>query len=223
MSAVTTVAVVGFLLGVRHAFEPDHLAAVSTLATRQGTIRDAARLGLAWGLGHTASVVAVAAALILADWRLPPVVQPVAELVVAALLISLGVLVLVRHGRRHRASLGEPHRHAHTHHAPHGHVPPARDLRASFAFGLAHGLAGSGAVVVLLVAAAASRSAQAVYLAAFGGGTVGGMLTVSASLAFATRSAVGAERPWAGWLHLGAAVLSVAAGIMLAAQTAGAL
>ncbi len=219
----TTLASVGFLLGFRHAFEPDHLAAVATLATRQGSIRDAARLGLAWGLGHSTSVGAVAAALIVADWRLPQTIQPAAELLVAILLISLGVLVLARHALRHRRELDEPHRHAHAHHARHAHVPPVRDVRTSFAFGLAHGLAGSGAVVVLLVAMATSRTAQAFYLTAFGGGTVAGMLVVSASLAVATRSAVVSRRPWAGWVHLGAAAMSIAMGLLLAAQTAGAL
>src|SRR3989442_13349849 len=80
----------GLLLGFRHAFEPDHLAAVSTLATRQGRVLDACRLGLAWALGHTASVGVVVGAIILFGLRLPDRPWPAADLLVALLLIGLG-------------------------------------------------------------------------------------------------------------------------------------
>src|SRR5260370_4657628 len=80
----------GLLLGFRHAFEPDHLAAVSTLATRQGRLLDACRLGLAWALGHTASVGLVVGAIILFGLHLPDRLWPAADLLVALLLIGLG-------------------------------------------------------------------------------------------------------------------------------------
>src|SRR5436853_266995 len=80
----------GLLLGLRHAFEPDHLAAVSTLATRQGRLLDACRLGLAWALGHTASVGVVVGAIILFGLRLPDRLWPAADLLVALLLIGRG-------------------------------------------------------------------------------------------------------------------------------------
>ena len=216
-----TLVAVGFLLGFRHAFEPDHLAAVSTLATRQGTVRDAVRLGAAWGVGHTASVGIVALLLIAADLRLPSAFQPAAELVVATLLVGLGATVLLRHAARHRRALGPAHEHAHLHHAPHAHVPPIRDARRSFGFGIAHGLAGSGAVVVLLVAAAATRGQQLAYFTAFGTGTILGMLGVSASVALLVRRASRRGQAWATWLHLGTAAASIAIGALLAAETAG--
>ena len=196
--------------------EPDHLAAVSTLATRQGTVRDAARLGLAWGAGHTASVGSVALALILGGWRLPASLQPLGDLLVAVLLVGLGLTAIARHARAHRRTFGAAHAHAHRQHRPHIHVPPARDARGSFGFGLAHGLAGSGAVVVLMVAAAATRGAQLGYLAAFGTGTTAGMLGVSAAVAAATRTA-GGRGTWAISLRLATAATSVAVGVMLGA------
>src|SRR6266566_9901633 len=99
----------GLLLGFRHAFEPDHLAAVSTLATRQGRLLDACRLGLAWALGHTASVGAVVGAIILFGLRLPDRLWPVADLLVALLLIGLGGTVILRYarGRRHARARGD--------------------------------------------------------------------------------------------------------------------
>ncbi len=222
LAGPATLVGVGFLLGFRHAFEPDHLAAVSTLATRQGTVRDAMRLGAAWGVGHTATVGVVALILIAADLRLPSAFQPVAELVVAALLVSLGVTVLARHAARHRHAFGPAHEDAHRHHAAHAHVPPIRDARRSLAFGIAHGLAGSGAIVVLMVAAAATRREQLAYFAAFGTGTILGMLGVSAGVAALARAAAQRGRRWATWLHLGTAAASIAIGALLAAETTGA-
>src|SRR2546430_3710590 len=89
----------GLLLGFRHAFEPDHLAAVSTLATRQERLLDACRLGLAWAVGHTASVGVVVAAIILFGLRLPDRLWPAADFLVAVLLIGLGASVIRRYAR----------------------------------------------------------------------------------------------------------------------------
>src|SRR5438874_10876230 len=99
----------GLLLGFRHAFEPDHLAAVSTLATRQGRLLDACRLGLAWAVGHTASVGAVVGAIILFGLRLPDRLWPAADLLVAVLLIVPGGSVILRYAR------GRWHLHLHSH------------------------------------------------------------------------------------------------------------
>src|SRR5438445_9405026 len=99
----------GLLLGLRPAFEPDHLAAVSTLATRQGRLLDACRLGLAWAVGHTASVGAVVGAIMLFGLRLPQRFSPAADFLVALLLIGLGGSVIVRYAR------GRWHLHVHSH------------------------------------------------------------------------------------------------------------
>src|SRR6266536_5464297 len=180
----------GLLLGFRHAFEPDHLAAVSTLATRQGRLRDACRLGLAWALGHTASIGAVVGAIIVFGVHLPAPLWPAADLLVALLLIGLGGTVIARYarGRWHlhvHAHAGGSHLHLHSHAqgTAHEHTHPLGDARRSLGFGLLHGLAGSAAILVLLVAAAPTRTAQLAYFLAFGAGTLLGMLLVSLSLA----------------------------------------
>src|SRR5258705_11312768 len=98
---------VGLLLGFRHAFEPDHLAAVSTLATRQGRLLDACRLGLAWAIGHSASVGVVVLAIMIGGLHLPARLWPAADLLVALLLIALGGSVLLRYIR------GRWHMHVH--------------------------------------------------------------------------------------------------------------
>jgi ABC-type nickel/cobalt efflux system permease component RcnA len=220
----------GLLLGFRHAFEPDHLAAVSTLATRQGRLLDACRLGLAWALGHTVSVGVVVGAIILFGLHLPDRLWPAADLLVALLLIGLGGSVILRYarGRWHmhaHAHEGGPHFHLHSHAAgpahAHTHAQPQGDARRSLGFGLLHGLAGSAAILVLLVAAAPTRAAQLAYFTAFACGTIVGMLIVSFSLAGLVRLASGQGARWATVLHVGSAVASVVVGLVLAGRVAG--
>src|SRR5438132_586103 len=142
----------GLLLGFRHAFEPDHLAAVSTLATRQGRLLDACRLGLAWAVGHTASVGVVVAVIMIFGIHLPDRLWPAADFLVALLLIGLGASVMLRYarGRWHlhvHAHDGDPHLHlhSHAHGTEHAHAHPGGDARRSLGFGLLHGLAASAA------------------------------------------------------------------------------
>jgi len=213
----------GGLLGFRHAFEPDHLAAVTTLASRQGSLWSAARLGLAWGLGHTVTVGAIALLVIVLGVRLPSSLWPAAELGVAALLVLLGGTVVWRYarGRWHmhlHAHDANPHFHLHSHarETGHAHLHAGADARRSLGFGVAHGLAGSGAIAVLLVAAAPTAAARLTYFTAFGAGTILGMLTVSLTLGVLVRLAAARGEKWAMVLHLGAALGSVVAGVVLA-------
>src|SRR5205809_958410 len=199
----------GLLLGFRHAFEPDHLAAVSTLATRQGKLLDACRLGVAWAVGHSLSVGVVVGAIMLFGLQLPRRLWPAADFLVGLLLIGLGASVLVRYVP------GRWHLHAHAH--------PQGDARRSLGFGLLHGLAGSAAILVLLVAAAPTRTAQLTYFLAFAAGTMLGMLFVSFSLAGLVRLASGGGARWATVLHLGSATVSVVVGLLLAARVVGEL
>src|SRR2546427_12757283 len=218
----------GLLLGLRHAFEPDHLAAVSTLATRQARLGDACRLGFAWALGHTASLGAVALLIIAGGLHLPARLAPAADLLVALLLIALGGTVIWRYarGRWHlhvHAHAGGPHLHLHSHAqgTAHNHAHPRGDARRSLGFGLLHGLAGSAAILVLLVAAAPTRMAQLAYFGAFAAGTMIGMLAVSVSLASVVRLASTRGARWATLLHVGSAAASVAVGLLLAGRVAG--
>src|SRR3989442_12972639 len=101
--SLLAVAGIGLLLGFRHAFEPDHLAAVATLAARQGSVLRASWLGSVWGLGHTASVGLVALLVIGAGWSLPEPLWPAADFLVGLLLVALGAAAIRRYapGRRH--------------------------------------------------------------------------------------------------------------------------
>ena len=212
----------GFLLGLRHAFEPDHLAAVSTLATRAGRLRDAAALGVAWGLGHTVSVGLVALLVIALGVHLPERVAAGAELLVAVLLVGLGTMVLWRYARgrwhmhAHRHD-GSEHLHLHSHagETSHAHRHAQWDARRSLGLGLAHGMAGSGAVLVLVVAATQTAALQLTYVGAFGLGTIAGMVSVSFAFGALVRMASQRGERLATALHLGAAASSVVVGVML--------
>jgi ABC-type nickel/cobalt efflux system permease component RcnA len=222
---------IGGLLGLRHAFEPDHLAAVSTLATRPtARLWSAARLGLVWGLGHTVTVGIFALLIIVLGVQLPARFWPAAELLVAGLLMLLGSVVIWRylrgrwHIHQHMHLNAEPaatphlHLHSHAHAADHTHGHGSVDARRSLGFGVAHGLAGSGAIAALLVAAAPDTPTRIAYFAAFGAGTIVGMLGVSLTLSVLVRLAAGRGARWATILHVGAAVGSVVAGVILAQQ-----
>ena len=225
---ISTVAGIGLLLGLRHAFEPDHLAAISTLATRPAArLWSAARLGLVWGLGHTATVGVVVLFIIVLGIQLPERFWPTAELLVAALLVLLGSVVIWRYvrGRWHmhlhsHQPSAVSHLHLHTHAVviDHAHNHAVADARRSLGFGIAHGLAGSGAIAALLVAATPDAAPRIAYFAAFGIGTIVGMLGVSLMLSVVVRLASRQGARWAAILHVGAAALSVVAGLLLAQQ-----
>lgn len=227
---VLAVSGVALLLGFRHAFEPDHLAAVTTLASRQGRLVDACRLGLVWAAGHTASIAVVALVMIALGVHLPARLFPAADVLVGLLLVLLGGAVIVRYARgrwhmhlhQHEAA-PHLHLHSHAHDATHAHLHSRPDARRSLGFGLLHGLAGSAAVLLLVVASAPTRGAQLAYLAAFGGGTALGMVVVTVSLAGLVRLASRRGAQWATVLHLSSAVASVVVGVLLAARTAGAM
>ena len=222
--SIVAVIAIGGLLGLRHAFEPDHLAAVSTLATRPSArLWGAARLGLVWGLGHTVTVGVFALLIIVLGVQIPPRFWPTTELLVAGLLILLGVMVIWRYtrGRWHmhaHAHAAAPHFHLHSH-APdpsHGHAHAVVDARRSLGFGIAHGLAGSGAIAALLVAAVPDATSRLAYFGAFSAGTIVGMLAVSLALSVLVRMAAARSAKWATILHVGAAAGSVVAGVVLA-------
>jgi len=155
--SIVVVVLVATLLGLRHATDPDHLAAVSTLVVsgRERATRAAARLGAAWGLGHALTLVAFGLPILLAERYLPELVQRGAETTVAALIAFLAVRLLVRW--RHGAFAMTPG-------GGHGHVHRARTPAAAFGIGLVHGMGGSAGVGVLLLAAMPSRTLALVSL-----------------------------------------------------------
>jgi high-affinity nickel-transport protein len=172
---------VGLSLGKRHALEPDHLAAVSTLASDEhGGLRPSLRLGLFWGVGHTLSLLVVGGSLALLGAQMPPQLALVFELLVAVMIITLGLRAVLRAVAEGRAGFEHTHAHGgltHTHAAPSEHLHVSRWTVATrpLLIGLMHGLAGSGALTALVMAELPTASARLSYIALFGAGSVLGM------------------------------------------------
>jgi ABC-type nickel/cobalt efflux system permease component RcnA len=150
---------VAVLLGLRHATDPDHLAAVSTLIAsgREASGRRAAALGLAWGSGHALTLFAFGLPIVLFDKYLPERAQQIAEAVIGAVIVALAVWLLLRWRRglfdAHRhAHDGEPHAHVHDERRTHDHPARTRSPLGSFGIGLLHGIGGSAGVGILIVA-----------------------------------------------------------------------
>lgn len=181
-SAVTSLfpSLVGLALGMRHALEPDHLAAVSTLASEERSTTAGLRLGLFWGLGHTLSLLVVGGSLSLVGARMPVRLEHLFELAVAAMVVGLGARAMVRAVREGRAGAEHTHSHGgllHTHAAPEAHLHLSRWTLATrpLLIGLMHGLAGSGALTALVLVELPTLAARLTYIALFGAGSIVGM------------------------------------------------
>lgn len=157
---------VAVLLGLRHAIDPDHLAAVSALIAGDSAEggRRAGRLGVAWGAGHGTTIILFGIPIVLLDAYLPEPVQIGTEMLIGLLIMALSIRLLLRwkRGRFHAHDhLHDGRRHTHLHpHASvdaqthdHGHAKPLRTVRGSFGVGLLHGIGGSAGIGVLLLAA----------------------------------------------------------------------
>jgi hypothetical protein len=184
MTATLWAVALGLLVGARHAFEPDHLAAVGTLvADARGPMR-AAWLGAAWGLGHTMALGVVACLLALLGSALPANIERVLELGVAVMLLVLGARGIVQAVRDHRRGPAFTHAHgtaAHAHGGADQHVHVAGRTLAvrPFVIGVVHGLAGSGALTALATATFTDVRSRLAYVLLFGAGSVLGMAAIS--------------------------------------------
>lgn len=197
LTALVGVLGLGFLLGMRHATDPDHVVAVTTIITQQRSIGRALRTGVLWGIGHTATIIlagGLIVALKLQLSRIPPRLGLSLEFGVAVMLVVLGVLTLAGGAQRVADSMARP-----------------------ITVGFVHGLAGTAAVVTLpQVALIADPGWALAYLALFGVGTIVGMLLVTASIAapslLFTRRFTGMNR----YLRVASGMASIVFGLFLA-------
>ena len=222
----------GFLLGMQHALEADHIAAVSSIAARRSQVGDIVRHGLTWGLGHTLTLFVFAGAAIWLGRAIPEHVARPLEAAVGIMLVGLGTHVLWRlwrdrvHFHRHGHDDGTVHIHAHSHagetrphaRAPHAHVHGFR--WRTLLVGLMHGMAGSAALLVLAVSQAASPAVGLGYVALFGIGSMIGMAALSTVIAVplvvSARSLTWANRGLQGAVG----VVTIAIGVTTIVETA---
>jgi high-affinity nickel-transport protein len=235
----------GFVLGLQHATDADHLVAVATIVSRERRFTDGALVGALWGLGHMTTLTLAGALVVALNVRLAPAVGAGLELAVAAMLVLLGVLRLRDAARGRggvdRAHLAADHDHGgaetvHSHPHAHGghvhdhpHVHPSRPLLAAFghgrtalaaralAVGAVHGMAGSAAVSLLVLATLHTTASAVAYLVVFGLGTIAGMTALTAAMAYPVSLALRLRRARAA-LAVGAGLGSIAFGLVYAVR-----
>lgn len=222
----------GFLLGMQHALEADHIAAVSSIAARRSNVRDIIKHGLTWGLGHTITLFIFAGAAILLGRVIPEHIAGPLETAVGIMLVGLGAHVLWRlwhdrvHFHQHRHSDGTAHLHVHSHGAD---SVPHRNSRhdhehgfrwRSLLVGLMHGMAGSAALLVLVASKFANPLIGLFYILLFGIGSMLGMGALSAVIAVP----LAASAKWLTWanrsLQAVVGVVTIAIGAMTIYSTA---
>ena len=233
MTTLLSILALGFVLGIRHATDPDHVVAVTTIVAGQRSVRGAALIGAAWGLGHTLTILLVGSGIIIFKWVIPPRVGLGMELSVAIMLIVLGLANLagtVRWLRARRLLSGRSarihshvHRHGdyvHTH--PHGHDPEAHP-HAEHATPIARldgwlDATGGGPYRLVRPLAVQTPMASVLYLLIFGLGTIAGMILITAAIGvpFAL-GRTDMDRLQRG-LRVASGLISVAFGIAVAYQ-----
>jgi hypothetical protein len=187
----------GFLIGMQHALETDHVAAVASLATHGQTIGNTIRQGAIWGAGHTLTLFLFGSLVLFLDSVIPRTLAAALEFLVGLMLLGLGADVLRRllrdriHFHRHVHADGTLHLHAHSHSGESGHPPvhhhghrrlDAISIRALMV-GMMHGMAGSAALILLTMQAVYTPLTGIAYIALFGVGSIAGMALLSVIIA----------------------------------------
>lgn len=200
MVSAFSAALLGFLLGLKHATDADHVVAVTTIVSRERTFGRAARIGALWGLGHSVTVIAIGGALIAFRLVMPPRVGLGLEFGVALMLIVLGFANLKADGG---------HQHADGRHT---------DSWRPLAIGIVHGLAGSAAAALLVLAAIPETFWALAYLLVFCVGTVAGMVVVTWLLAAPAVYAAQHVQRFQSAIRVAAGVLSLILGLVIARE-----
>jgi len=196
-ASLGVILLISALLGLRHASDPDHLAAVTALIASEedlDKVRKAGFMGLLWGAGHGTTLVLIGLPLVLFNRYLPEVVQQTAEALIGAIIILLAVRLLMRwrrglfHVHAHSHG-GEPHRHVHSHadeaDEAHEHTHKRRMPLGAYGVGLIHGVGGSGGLTLLLLSTISDKTQAAGALLLFAAGTAVSMALLSTAFGLA--------------------------------------
>ena len=221
MLGLFTIVAIGFLLGMRHATDPDHVIAVTTIVTREHDVKRSAWIGVAWGIGHTLTILAVGGVIILFRLSLPSRIGLGMEMAVAVMLVVLGV----KNVGGAFGSAADPTAHAHAHPHEDGAVIDrwfqrfrSYKLVRPLLVGVVHGLAGSAAIALLVLSTIPSLNWSLAYLAVFGVGTIVGMMLITVTIG--STFAYGQKR----FAHIGrhfglaAGLISLVFGVFIAYQ-----
>ncbi len=225
MSEITvlTALLFGFLLGVRHALDADHIVAITTIVSRTGSLLRSALVGLSWGLGHTFTLFTAGFLVLVFKLAIPDKLALSMEFVVGLFLVLLGVPLVWRLvvSRRHvHWHVHGDKRHLHSH--SHGDTPEHdhRHIRRPLLMGMVHGLAGSGALTLLVLGTMSSVAQGLVFLVVFGVGSILGMVLFSGLIGLPFKFAAGLSLRLNLWLRGAAGLISVVLGLVIIWQVA---
>jgi len=202
---IISLLLIGFIIGMRHALEADHVAAIASLATGSSSVKQTVWQGAVWGLGHTLTLFIFGSIVLLADSVIPEQFAAFLEFIVGLMLIALGTNVLwhlykmrvhfhthkhksIQHIHAHSHSLEDSHKtrkHQHRHHFP----------KRALYVGLMHGMAGSAALIVLTLQTVQSTATGIIYMLLFGLGSIIGMAALSMIIAIPLRYS-SSKRTW---------------------------
>jgi ABC-type nickel/cobalt efflux system permease component RcnA len=191
-SLLWSAVVLGFVLGLRHALDPDHVVAVSTIVSTESNWRRSSMIGSFWGLGHATSLLLLGGLIVALRINITELAASRLEIIVAVMLVGLGIVAIRAahagfrlHAHPHRHGSAE-HAHLHAHQAHdqpvHEHVHVLRFGVRPFAIGLVHGVGGSGGLALLVMATAKSATEGFLYMAALALGALVGMGVLSGLL-----------------------------------------
>ena len=226
-SSITAALTFGFILGLRHALDPDHLVAVSTIVSEHRSVARSSLVGAFWGLGHTASLLAISVVLLLLRASIPEHITVWMEVPVAGMLITLGVAATWR-AMRERGWQIHTHTHAHKEAGPHTHLHVHtgdehshrhrlfRIGRRPFIVGMVHGVAGSAALTLAVLTTIPSVALGLIYITVFGIGSIGGMLLMSAMIGLPFAVTARRFSILNGGIRLFAGLFSILFGLVLA-------
>ena len=222
---IWTTLLLGFVLGLRHALDGDHLAAVSTFVTEEKNVWKSSLIGAYWGAGHTAALLVFGMGIATFRLAVPERLSSFLEFAVGWMLVILGINVLRKlvkekaiHVHTHQHD-GTTHSHLHLHLTSNEHAHKHHVLRVGgrpFVVGVVHGLAGTAALMLLIVSAIPSILLALGYIVIFGIGSIGGMMVMSMLMSVPVAMAAGRVATVERFIRLGAGLFSLGFGIFLA-------
>ena len=220
----------GVLIGMRHALEADHVAAIASLSRQQYSLAYTIRQGMVWGLGHSLTLLLFGSIVIFMDTIMPEYLANRLEMMVGAMLVLLGIDLLRRmirdkiHFHRHQHRDGHIHFHAHSHlgeslsrhqELQHDHQHREKFPLRALIVGLMHGMAGSAAVILLTLDIGTSALQGIIYILCFGMGSIAGMALLSVAISFPLRLFSG-QLTWAyNLFQLLIGVLTISLGVLM--------
>ena len=219
---ISTALFFGFLLGVKHALDADHIVAVTTIVSRSNNLLRSALVGLSWGIGHTLTLFIAGFVVLVFKLTIPDRLSLSMEFAVGVLLVLLGVPIV----RRLVASRNHTHLHQHRdkrHLHSHSHRDtPEHDhqhIRRPLLIGMIHGLAGSGALTILVISTMSSVTQGLIFLLVFGVGSILGMLLFSSLISLPFRLTAKLSLRLNLWVQGAARLISIVLGLFIMWQT----